>query len=133
MGDFAAHGVVALAGTAFCMLQRDTSWEPQRRQPAMGFTITWLTAHEESLVDDAWLSVGRRSAEERVASLRVLLFKRAAVLQTDGGAQGVAFSLTQQHIAEGLGLSRVHTNKTLRKPERRGLLRIEDGRPYLAI
>ena len=94
----------------------------------MGFNITWLTAHEESLVDDTWLSVGRRSAEERVASLRVLLFRREAALQTDGGAQGVAFSLTQQHIADGLGLSLLHTNKTLRKPERCGLQRIENGR-----
>ena len=79
-------------------------------------------------MDDAWLSVERRSAEERVASLLVVLFKRAAVLQTDGGAQGGALPLTQQHIAEGLGLSLVHTNKTLRKPERRGLQRIENGR-----
>ena len=43
---------------------------------------------------------------------------------------GVAFPLTQQHIADALGLL-VHTNKTLRKLERRGLHRIADGRLYL--
>jgi CRP-like cAMP-binding protein len=93
----------------------------------MGFNITWLTAHEESLVDDTLLSVGRRSAEERIAMLLILLFKRAAALQADRGKGGVPFPLTQQHVADGLGLSLVHTNKTLRKLERRGLHRLRAG------
>jgi DNA-binding transcriptional regulator LsrR (DeoR family) len=39
--------------------------------------------------------------------------------------------LTQQHVADGLGLSLVHTNKTLRKLERRGLHRITAGRLHM--
>ena len=131
MGDAAAHGVETLTDALFCVFQRDALWELHRQQPSMGFNITWLTAHEESLVDDTLLSVGRRSAEERIATLLILLFKRAAALQADGGARGVPFPFTQQHVADGLGLSLVHTNKTLRKLERRGLHRIEDGRLVL--
>jgi CRP-like cAMP-binding protein len=131
MGDAAAHGVDTLTESLFCVFQRDALWELHRRSPSMGFNITWLTAHEESLVDDTLLSVGRRSAEERIAMLLILLFKRAAALRADGGAAGVPFPLTQQHIADGLGLSLVHTNKTLRKLERRGLHRIADGRLFL--
>jgi CRP-like cAMP-binding protein len=131
MGDAAAHGVDTLTGATFCVFQRDSLWELHRRSPTMGFNITWLTAHEESLVDDTLLSVGRRSAEERIAMLLILLFKRAAALQADGGTAGVPFPLTQQHVADGLGLSLVHTNKTLRKLERRGLHRIEDGRLFM--
>jgi CRP-like cAMP-binding protein len=131
MGDAAAHGVVTLTDAVLCVFQRDALWELHRQQPAMGFNVTWLTAHEESLVDDTLLSVGRRSAEERIATLLILLFKRAAALQADGGAAGVPFPLTQQHVADGLGLSLVHTNKTLRKLERRGLHRIADGRLHL--
>ena len=131
MGDGAAHGVVTLSDALFCVFQRDALWELHRQQPAMGFNITWLTAHEESVVDDNLLSVGRRSAEERIATLLVLLFKRAAALQADDGAGGVPFPLTQQHVADALGLSLVHTNKTLRKLERRGLHKIDDGRLHL--
>jgi CRP-like cAMP-binding protein len=131
MGDAAAHGVDALTDAWFCVFQRDSLWELHRQQPSMGFNITWLTAHEESLVDDTLLSVGRRSAEERIATLLILLYKRAAALQPDGGAGGVPFPLTQQHIADGLGLSLVHTNKTLRKLERRGLHHIEDGKLHM--
>ena len=131
MGDAAAHGVDTLTDSLFCVFQRDALWELHRRSPSMGFNVTWLTAHEESMVDDTLLSVGRRSAEERIATLLILLFKRAAALQADGGAAGVPFPLTQQHVADGLGLSLVHTNKTLRKLERRGLHRIDEGRLHL--
>jgi len=131
MGDAAAHGIDTLTDAVFCVFQRDALWELHRRSPSMGFNITWLTAIEESLVDDTLLSVGRRSAEERIATLLILLYKRAAALQADHGADGVAFPLTQQHIADGLGLSLVHTNKTLRKLEKRGLHSIINGRLYL--
>ena len=131
MGDAAAHGVDTLTDAHFCVFQRDALWELHRQQPSMGFNITWLTAHEESLVDDTLLSVGRRSAEERIATLLIQLFKRAAALQPDGGKGGVPFPLTQQHVADGLGLSLVHTNKTLRSLERRGLHQIADGLLHL--
>lgn len=131
MGDAAAHGVETLTDAVFCVFQRDALWELHRRSPTMGFNVTWLTAQEESLVDGNLLSVGRRSAEERIATLLILLFKRAAALQGDAGAGGVPFPLTQQHVADGLGLSLVHTNKTLRKLEKRGLHKIRDGRLHL--
>ncbi len=49
---------------------------------------------------------------------------------SDGRRQILNF-LLQQHIADVLGLSLAHTNKTLRKLERRGLHRIDGGRLYL--
>ncbi len=131
MADVAAHGVATLTDAVFCVFQRDSLWELHRQSPKLGFDITWLTAHEESVVDDSLLSVGRRNAEERIAALLIVLFKRAAMLQADGGAAGVPFPLTQQHMADGLGLSLVHTNKTLRKLERLGLHRIDDGRLHM--
>jgi CRP-like cAMP-binding protein len=131
MGDVTAHGVQALTDVTLCVFRRDALWELHRSAPTLGFSVTWLTAHEESLVDDTLLSVGRRSAEERIATLLIVLFKRCAALLPDGGDHGVPFPLTQQHIADGLGLSLVHTNKTLRRLEARGLHRIADGRLQL--
>jgi CRP-like cAMP-binding protein len=127
----AAHGVMALTDTVLCVFQRDALWELHRQSPIMGFNVTWLSAREESLVDEGLLSVGRRSAEGRISALLILLFNRAVGSQADGGAAGVPFPLTQQHIADALGLSLVHTNKSLRKLERRGLHRIENGRLFI--
>lgn len=131
MLDIAGYGVVTLTDATFCVFDRNSLWEMHRQSPSMGFEITWLTAVEESLIDDNLLSVGRRSAEERMATLLILIFKRAAALQADGGAAGVPFPLTQQHLADALGLSLVHTHKTLRKLERRGLHSIGGGRLHI--
>lgn len=146
MSDAAAHGVVMLTDARLCVFDRDALWALHRDQPSMGFNVTWLTAHEESLVDDNLLSIGRRSAEERVATALILLYKRAAALQPDrdGAATAsigtttaqrvraaVPFPLTQQHLADALGLSLAHTNKTLRKLTLRGLFVWDDGRLQL--
>lgn len=128
----AAHGVMSLTDAVLCVFRRDALWELHRQSPTMGFNVTWLSAREESLVDEGLLSVGRRSAEERISALLMLLFQRAAGRQADSGAAGVPFPLTQQHIADALGLSLVHTNKTLRKLQRRGMYRIEHC-PHLRI
>ena len=77
------------------------------------FDVTWLGAREEGFVDENLTSVGRRSAAERVAALIVTLYKRGKALGLVAD-QTFAFPLTQQHIADALGLSLVHTNKTLR-------------------
>jgi len=133
MGDSAAHGVVALTTARFCVFDRDALWELHRDQPTMGFNVTWLTAHEESLVDDNLLSIGRRSAEERVATALILLYKRAAALgaHAQKPGEGVPFPPSQQHLADALGLSLAHTNKTLRKLQRRNLFHITGGRLHL--
>jgi CRP-like cAMP-binding protein len=91
----AAHGVMSLTCALLCVFRRDALWELHRQSPTMGFNVTWLSAREESLVDEGLLSVGRRSAEGRVSALLILLFKRAARRQLDGGIGGVPFPLTQ--------------------------------------
>jgi CRP-like cAMP-binding protein len=131
MTDASAHGVETLGPALMCQFHRDALWELHGKAPRLGFDVTWLAAHEESLVDDNLLSVGRRSAIERIAALLILLFKRAAVMLPDRGADGVPFPLTQQHIADALGLSLVHTHRTLGKLAKRGLHRIEGGRLHL--
>jgi CRP-like cAMP-binding protein len=125
--------VVMLTAARLCVFDRDALWDLHRNQPTMGFNITWLTAHEESLVDDNLLSIGRRSAEERVATALILLYKRSAALggHAEAPGQGVVFPPTQQHLADALGMSLAHTNKTLRKLQRRGLFRLAEGRLYL--
>ncbi len=127
VADGASHGVEALTEVWLCPFPHDAVWALHRQAPALGYDITWLAAHEEALVDTNLLSVGRRSARERLATLLILLFKRAAALLPADQRQRVPFPLTQQHIADALGLSLAHTHRTLRELERMGLHHIEDG------
>jgi CRP/FNR family transcriptional regulator len=126
MLEGATHGVEALTPVWLCPFRRDALWAVHRAAPQLGYDITWIAAHEEAVVDDHLLSVGRRSAEERIAMLLIVLYKRAAVLMPTL-ERGVPFPLTQQHIADALGLSLVHTHRSLRRLERRGMHVIADG------
>lgn len=122
-----AHGVEALTAVRLCAFARESLWELFASQPRLGYAVTWLAAHEERMLDEALLSVGRRSALERIAMVLVHLHRRAAAagLARDGS---VPFPLTQTHLADLMGLSPVHVNRTLQALRRRQLIRLHDGR-----
>lgn len=118
------HGVEALTDVILCRHSRDKIWPLYQNYPELAFDTTWLTAKEESLVDEFLLSVGRRTAPERIAMLIVHLFKRALALQP-GATDTISLPVHQQHIADALGLSLVHTNKMLRRLQRHGFFRFQ--------
>jgi len=124
--DGPMHGIEAVTDTSLCVFPRERLWELFRNFPNLGYDITWLAAREEGMVDDHLLTAGRRNATERVAMLLMHLFRR---LERVGMAEGgmIEFPINQQHIADALGLSLVHTNKTLRRLQRLGLHRIDSG------
>lgn len=127
MAEKSPHGVETLTDARLCVFPRKRLWDLYRRCPGMGYDITWISAHEELIVDENLLSVGRRSALERIAMLLVHLYKRAESVGL-GDARGVPLPINQQHIADALGLSLVHTNKTLRRLRDYGLYELTDGR-----
>lgn len=118
----ASHGVMALTDVRLCVFPRNALWQLHRELPSLGYDVTWLAAHHESLVDDNLLSVGRRTAAERIAALLLALTVRASVLDDQVPTDGLPFPLTQVHVADALGLSLVHTNRHLRALERAGLI-----------
>ena len=126
--DDATHGVEALTDTQLCAFGQDQLWRIFQQQPRLGYNVTWLCASEERLVDENLVTVGRRSAAERIAMLLINLWRRAERVALVDEEGAVEFPLTQQHIADALGLSLVHTNKTLRKLERLGLHALDAGR-----
>lgn len=123
----ALHGIEAVTDVSLCTFARETVWAAYRQQPPLAFDLTWLAAHGERLVDDAMLSVGRRTAVESVAALFVSLFRRADSVGLREG-DTVPFPLTQTHIADALGLSAVHTNRTVQRLRRQGLIKLANGR-----
>lgn len=125
--DGASHGVEALTPVRLCRFPKMGLWSLYREFPSLGYDVTWLAAREENIIDETLLSVGRRSAAERIAMLLIHLYRRAERLGMHDEA-GVVFPVSQQHIADALGLSLVHTNKTLRRLQKLGLHDVADGR-----
>ena len=108
------------------MLPRRDIWKLFGDMPALAFDVTWLGSREEGIVDENLTSAGRRTAAERVAALIVALYKHAKALGLVA-EETFVFPLTQQHIADALGLSLVHTNKTLARLRRLGMFKRANG------
>ena len=125
--DGPSHGVEALTDATLCVFPRDRLRDLFCQFPTLGYDVTWLSAREEGMVDENLLTTGRRNATERVAVLLMHLYRRVQRLglAEDGS---IAFPINQQHIADALGLSLVHTNKTLRALHKLGLHELRDGR-----
>lgn len=121
MFEAAQYGIEALTDVELCLLPRRRVWSLFEQMPELAFDVAWLGAHEESYVDENLISAGRRTAEERTAALIIMLYKRADALGLVADDTFV-FPPTQQHIADALGLSLVHTNKTLARLRRLGMV-----------
>jgi CRP/FNR family transcriptional regulator len=120
------HSIEALTDMVLCMLPRDRVWELYNTQPSLAFDVTWLAAREEQVLADQLANIGRRSAFHRTAHLLLLIFNRARTAGLVSG-QKLVLPLTQEHIADAMGLSIVHTNKTLQRLRRTGWLTWDRG------
>ena len=131
--DGAMHGIEAVTDVSLCVFKRDGLWDLFRSNPSLGYDVTWMSAREEAFVDDNLLTAGRRNATERIAMLLMHLYRRLdriglELKDPDGVGGTIEFPINQQHIADNLGLSLVHTNKTMRRLHKLGLHDITDGR-----
>jgi CRP/FNR family transcriptional regulator, anaerobic regulatory protein len=114
VNDEMQHSVEALTDIVLCVFPREKLWDLYVGFPTLAFDVTWLAAREEQVLDEHLLSVGRRSALERLAYLLLALFQRAEQIGLTKN-NSIQFPFTQQHVADTLGMSLVHTNKTLKR------------------
>ncbi len=114
IGDVMQHSVEALTDVVLCVFQSEQLWALYKNHPTLGFDITWIASREERILDENLLSIGRRTAIERTAFLLLHLFLRAEQAGLTKG-DAIQFPFTQLHVADTLGMSLVHTNKTLKR------------------
>jgi len=108
------HSVEALSDMVLCVFPRERLWELYRGHPSLAFDLTWIASREEQMLGEQLVSVGRRTALERIAFALLHLFLRAEQVSLTSKDK-VQFPFTQQHLADALGMSLVHTNKTLQR------------------
>ncbi|MDX3928258.1 MAG: Crp/Fnr family transcriptional regulator [Shinella sp.] len=121
------HSVEALSGVTLCVFERRKLEKLFERHASLAYDLTWIAAHEERILDENLLSIGRRTALERAAYLLSFIHQRARSVGLIDSSRRV-IPVTQQHVADTLGLSLVHTNKTLKKLAARQLIRwVERG------
>lgn len=119
MGEM-KHTVRAITPMRLCSFARKRLWEMFRDQPARAYDLTWIAAVEEHFLGETIATLGQRDATERLSWALLRIWRR---LQAVGLVRGTTVPLPfrQQDVADALGLSLVHTNKTVARLRRDGL------------
>lgn len=111
MGEM-KHSVETVTAMKLCVFDRKAFWEFLRRNSRRAYDLIWLAAVEEHFLGETIASIGQRSARERIAWALVRVFQRGRALGLVNDGE-MRFPFKQQDLADALGLSLVHTNKTL--------------------
>jgi CRP-like cAMP-binding protein len=82
--------------------------------PRLGAALLWAASRDEAMVVEHLVNIGRRSALERTAHFFMELAERLTLV---GLATETEFAcpLSQFVLADALGLTSIHVNRTLRQ------------------
>jgi len=115
------HGVVALSACECLVLPHVALLEITEQHPHLA-RLLWFSTLLDGAIHRQWLLVhGRMDAREHMAHLFCEMFERSR-------AAGIAthntfpFPLTQSDLADAMGMSSVHVNRTLQALRAAGLL-----------
>lgn len=129
MGEM-AYSFESTTSMKLCVFNRSELWRLFEHQPQRAYDLTWLSAVEEHFLGEALAVMARRTAVERVAWALTGIYMRLRAVGLDNNGV-VPMPWRQQDLADAIGLSLVHTNKTLQKLRRDGLTRWVDGKLML--
>ncbi|WP_129794378.1 Crp/Fnr family transcriptional regulator [Sphingosinicella sp. CPCC 101087] len=117
------HGITALTPATVAYISREHIRELTEQRPALTRALWWATLVNEGVLREWIVSIGRRDAYERLAHLLCELHSRMRMI---GLAVDETFDLplTQEQLADTLGLSAVHINRTLMRLRREGLIEL---------
>lgn len=117
----------ALTDCVFCRFDTQELRALLERGSPLALKLLEAMGEQHQELDERLLSIGQRSGAERMAHLLLRLFRRCEALGMTYG-RSLFTPFTQQHLADALGLSLVHTNKTLRKLTDADLVRLKSRR-----
>ena len=119
--ETALYSITALTDTVVSAVPFARLFGLFERQPRLAAAVFWLFACEAAMYAEHLVTVGRRSALERCAHfLLELLFRLQAIGRADENS--FQMPLTQEVIADALGLTAQHVNRTLRQLREDGLI-----------
>jgi len=121
------HNVQALTECELAFIPRDAVQEIAFARPSIGLAM-WLDTLVDASIFREWVvNVGRRDSYSRVAHLLCEFSLRLEVAGL-GEATDYELPMTQEQIADCVGLTPVHVNRTLRRLESEGLITRRNSR-----
>lgn len=121
------YGVSTVTRCRVAALTHPTLLELTSAQVGISRALTWLAIAENMVLTEWNVCLGRRSAREHLAHLLCELLVRLSIV---GRAEpnGYDIPLSQEKLAEVLGLTSVHVNRTLQGLRASQLIKLESQR-----
>ncbi len=120
------HSIGAVVASKVANISPENILKMTHNYPTLTRALWWSTLVEEAIAREWIVNVGQRNALERMAHLFCeLLYRFRAVGLNEGNS--CILPLTQAELAETLGLSSVHVNRTLQALRRKKLISLENG------
>ncbi|SEQ74450.1 cAMP-binding domain of CRP or a regulatory subunit of cAMP-dependent protein kinases [Nitrosomonas sp. Nm51] len=109
-----AYSVASITPLELCEFKLNAFINPIIAQPRLSLFYAWILSRLDSIMADQTVRIGRLLAYQRTAHLLLEIFHR---LEAVGQTKNCTFSMpiSQHFLADTLGLSLVHMNRTLKK------------------
>jgi CRP-like cAMP-binding protein len=121
------HSIGTLTPCTVGMVPHEKLQEITEKLPHLT-RVFWFATNLDAAIHREWeLSLGRRTATQRMAHLICELNVRLGLVGLSVGGQ-YDLPLTQNEMAEALGLTSVHVNRTLQQLRENGVVEFRGGR-----
>jgi CRP-like cAMP-binding protein len=120
----AVNSVSAVTDIVVASIPFTRLFELFRTWPRLGIALFWACAHEAAIYGEHLVNLGRRTAYQRLGHLILELHARLRAVGRAGPAS-YSLPLTQEVLADVLGLSGPHVNRMVRSLREEGLASIE--------
>ncbi len=119
----ATYSASALTPLTLAVVDPRRVLEISQKYPIIAAGLSWCTAREFAILGDQAVRLGRLSAQQRLAHLLLELWHRVELIG-NGAGDWLEMHMTQADLADTLGLSLVHTNRSLSALRRQGLITV---------
>jgi CRP-like cAMP-binding protein len=120
------HAVGALSDCTIAQIPHEQIAALGEQYPNLQYSF-WRDTMLDASISNNWILGGGRTTAERMANMLCEIFVRFNSVGLTSLGKPIPFNATQQDLADALGLSLVHTNKTLGALRKEGLIQSQPG------
>ena len=118
-GDFVGFSADTDVPLAYSVLHKHSG---------LAFRLIWMVSREEVRLQKLLTMVSRRPALDRVALLLLdIICRIEGCSRSLVSGRKVDLPITQEHMADALGLTPIHVNRMLQKLRKAGIISLEHG------
>ncbi len=125
------HAAQALTDCTLCAFPRARLGELFQARPEIATQFAWMAARDMRLCQEHLTGLGKKSARERIAYLLLEIYHRQRQIGQATGrlvpGERIPVPITQEDIADAVGLTPVHVSRTLSRMRAEGLIACAKG------